>query len=794
MLYTKSAGEAKAKATPPRNSVAVTFFPTYAAQSKRQEQLSLTGLRDKIQNTTRASKEELPWLKLCVFGRRRTELNCLRSNANVEAVTGIELDYDQQQISFETAIATVRKAKLMCLAYTTANYKPEQPKWRLVLPLSRMIAPPRGAMNDTEWDKLMTAERGKLVARVNGLFGGVFDGASFTLSQAFYYGGIGDNPTHRAEVIAGEYIDLRADLDAGAIFKQREGTGRNPFEDYGSEQNLDWSRPVRNIIEGVELHDSIRDLAASMIGSGVSAPAATVMLRAVMQASSLRRDDERWKARYNDIERTVDSAVERYGQTDDVPFQQNDAGFFDPWAQFVVPDFPVQILPPIVRDFVEAQSRVIGVDRSSMAMSALGAISGAIPRSIKLKMLRHGDWFVSACIWVLLYGDSSKKKTAAFNAAVKALEDCQKETQEAYRFACAAAEKGEEPDPPPRWVASDTSIEKLAEILTRSDRGLLFKKDEIAGWIGQMEKYGGSSRGASADRAFWVEARDGGSYPVDRINRGEIFVNNLSVTMMGGIRPKRLAELKGLTSDGLLQRFLPNVMGATKLPQDVPCDNAPFHNLLRRLIEHDPRTIFIVSDDALCIMEKLRVYLFDLEQNAGGLAEGFQSFVGKLGGVAGNLALILHIAGEHERNAFEEYGDSGVIEKVTAENVDSLIRDCILPHALEFYSGVEGATNGDRLAQLASWILTNAKERFVASDLTSDVASYRGLSLFEINERVSPLVAANWIKPKEKGRHCRAWDVNPDVFKQFAARSKQEEAAKQKIARLMHSARRPRGG
>ena len=52
------------------------------------------------------------------------------------------------------------------------------------------------------------------------LYGGIFDPASFTLSQSYYYGSINNNPAHRAVVTEGDCIDLRADLDAGALNKE----------------------------------------------------------------------------------------------------------------------------------------------------------------------------------------------------------------------------------------------------------------------------------------------------------------------------------------------------------------------------------------------------------------------------------------------------------------------------------------------------------------------------------------------------------------------------------------------
>ena len=56
-----------------------------------------------------------------------------------------------------------------------------------------------------------------LVARLNGILGGILAPESFTLSQSYYYGSVNKSAEHRAVIIEGDYIDLRADLDNGAI-------------------------------------------------------------------------------------------------------------------------------------------------------------------------------------------------------------------------------------------------------------------------------------------------------------------------------------------------------------------------------------------------------------------------------------------------------------------------------------------------------------------------------------------------------------------------------------------------
>ena len=87
-------------------------------------------------------------------------------------------------------------------------------------------------------------------------------------------------------------------------------------------------------------------------------------------------------------------------------------------------------------------------------------------------------------------------------------------------------------------------------------------QDELASFLGSFERY---SSGASS-RAFFLSCWNGGTFLKDRVGKGagdehaEIRVDNLALGILGGIQPDRLADLRDLTSDGLLQRFLPVLM------------------------------------------------------------------------------------------------------------------------------------------------------------------------------------------------------------------------------------------
>jgi hypothetical protein len=107
------------------------------------------------------------------------------------------------------------------------------------------------------------------------------------------------------EAAARELIEAAADLlVAEHGYKRVQATKPNGK---GNGQSEDWSNLVEKIRNGEALHDSLRDLAAKLIASGMSGAAAVNLLRATMEAYTGKRD-ARWRARYNDIPRCVGTA------------------------------------------------------------------------------------------------------------------------------------------------------------------------------------------------------------------------------------------------------------------------------------------------------------------------------------------------------------------------------------------------------------------------------------------------------------------------------------------------------
>lgn len=108
-----------------------------------------------------------------------------------------------------------------------------------------------------------------------------------------------------------------------------------------------------------------------------------------------------------------------------------------------------------------------------------------------------------------------------------------------------------------RFFTSDSTIEKLAIILSEDNSGILVQRDELFGFLNSFEKIGRES-----DRAFYLEGWSGnGHFQIDRVSRESNFVKGLCISILGGIQPSRLKQyIFEVTSgsagnDGLIQRF-----------------------------------------------------------------------------------------------------------------------------------------------------------------------------------------------------------------------------------------------
>jgi hypothetical protein len=228
-----------------------------------------------------------------------------------------------------------------------------------------------------------------------------------------------------------------------------------------------------------------------------------------------------------------------------------------------------------------------------VAGSLIGRRAGILPK-------RRDDWLVVPNLWGAVVGRPSLLKSPALAEVMKPLGRLIAEAYDRYQEAMLAYETdvmvaeatkaalkdelkkaakdaatggnrskleeiarrnqdAEVPEEPvlKRYKTEDATVEKISEILLENPRGILVHRDELSGWLRNLDK-----QGREGDRSFYLESWNGtGRFDVDRIGRGSLHVPALCLSILGSIQPGPLSTYvyqatqgeKG--DDGLLQRF-----------------------------------------------------------------------------------------------------------------------------------------------------------------------------------------------------------------------------------------------
>jgi hypothetical protein len=407
-------------------------------------------------------------------------------------------------------------------------------------------------------------------------------------------------------------------------------------------------------------------------------------------------------------------------------------------------------------------------------------------------------------IWTMLIGNPSAGKTPGAKPVLKVLDNieydhrknmeseveawnkkaalCKLEHSSWQANAKKAFNNGSELPPEPEgpgpspWVqrlsVSDTTIEAAAQVMAFQPKGLLVKRDELAGVLGNLTRY---ANGGS-DGPFYLESYNGGNFTSERKSSGSIYVSKLSLTLTGTIQPERLAALLlKAEDDGMLARFIPIFpelvpVGVSEVPEDfLFSKNAllKLHCLKMVPVDIDKpdaelRPLFVhFTNKSLAAMTDFRRYCRELEGQHSGL---MISLIGKLPGMAARLSLIL---------AYLDWaaGDLGLGEPVEIElevfsRATTFCQDYIVPMASRAYA--EASTPP---AQRAAMSLAHLILEEKMTDLNPRVVSRRNRSGLkdarEVKAAISVLVDAHWLtehSEKTAGAPKTLWIVNQEVF------------------------------
>lgn len=392
------------------------------------------------------------------------------------------------------------------------------------------------------------------------------------------------------------------------------------------------------------------------------------------------------------------------------------------------------LVPEVIRDYVRDAAKRMQCPPDFVAVAAVVGLAGVAGTNFRIRPKKLDTGFeIVPNLWGALVGRPSSMKSPTLGEGLKPISKLQEEARQEYeaqkavfevekdvsemslKFAKDAASKalknkGEAkarsileaakvsmPEAPvmKRYTANDTTVAKLGELLRDNPNGLILVRDELSGWLADMQ-----SESKQADRAFYLECFNGnGSYTVDRIERGTIHIPNACVSIIGGIQPSKLAPLvrgavSGTSDDGLLQRFQlavwpDDIKGKSYIDQRVNEQALErFTSVYRRLADvergrDDPPIIFSFDDEAQAIFIEWWNELEDSVENED-IPPALESHLIKMKKTVPSLALIFSLVG-------------GADSKIDKQSLLQALgwSDYLMSHANRIYDvGVSGGVAG----------------------------------------------------------------------------------------------------
>jgi hypothetical protein len=282
----------------------ITYFTDVKGTKRSTTWMSLGDFATTAIATTKApDKASLPLVKLAAFGDQRSSKGSLRHDKNVLEVSGVEIDYDGEELPLDKAVKLLFATRVPAVIYSSPSHRPDKPRWRILAPFSKPLPPER---------------RAQMVSRIAGLFPVEMAPESWALSQAYFYGSIaGQPPVAISEVDGPDFVpvDLHEDLDLTAKAKSsRPGSGKTHADDWfdqGDRLTDEAELRARIIAGGEGTHDALVSLAGLLARCGADYGALIAELTAVLQQRPVSVRNPDWHAHLADVPRLVQWVLQK---------------------------------------------------------------------------------------------------------------------------------------------------------------------------------------------------------------------------------------------------------------------------------------------------------------------------------------------------------------------------------------------------------------------------------------------------------------------------------------------------
>ena len=479
------------------------------------------------------------------------------------------------------------------------------------------------------------------------------------------------------------------------------------------------------------------------------------------------------------------------------------------------PDLDLDLIPPILRRRAQEVSVSIGCDPLVPLFAGIATVAGAMDARSRLELAP--GFKVPPVLWVMTIGDPADKKSpgsvpmfevlhaveaedrpnyarrkldyevqqAIYETAHKAHIDWAKSSDglmAGNTVGPAVPSEPQEPHPL-KIVVQDITSQKLVRRAAQQPRGLLCHLDEMASWAKKI-----TDPRSGEDRSSWTVAYESRWYEMDRVTAGTILAENFAVTIYGNMQPHVLrANYDGLSSDGLLQRFIPVPLRHSKsrLSEPIPehLTNVQEYEMLVRSVYALPPMTYRLSPDAYRAFREFQVWYESAKTDERVLRSSvqFMTTFGKLEGLVGRLVLVWHAM-------TDPY--SLTVPVSTVNDVIRLVRSYLVPVLRYVHNGDLSNISDSFDIWLAEYVMQYSDTPMITLSQVKRSARRKveGMSSWSANEMIlsamHTLEQAKWVMRLDDGTREHQghgeWAVNPALLETFKDQRRAIIEAKQR--------------
>ncbi len=473
-----------------------------------------------------------------------------------------------------------------------------------------------------------------------------------------------------------------------------------------------------------------------------------------------------------------------------------------------LPAFPVDVLPSLGREIVQAASEVIQVDAGLPGSLYLAALSASLGGKFKINL--QGTHEEPCNLYLAQMLDSGERKSRTVSIMTEPIyqyekmkaEEMQDKIRDAYnqhkirearlaRLQKKAAEADEEIDrrdftrqagelaeeiaknPVPKtpvYLFDDITPEKVGETMAGHDeRGSIVSPEG-----GIFEIMSGRYSEGKSNLDIFLKGHAGDNWSCHRIGRDSVSMASPALTLSLAIQPSVIRELgsnKHFKGRGLLARFLYIFCQSQAGYRERQTKAVP-ERLSREYGDHIKQLLdFPKCSKPLTLSPEAQVLWNDFYNNVerelrpGGSLEYLKDWGGKLAGAVARIAGLLHVA-EHGIQNFEQ--------PISEETVGAavILGDYFKEHAI----GIFGFMGEDPKMEAAKLILEylqqHRPETFKGRDVLQHKNAFRTME--EVQPGLNILVERGYVRkvetqgesPRPGRPEAASYEVNPKFMRQ----------------------------